>query len=189
MLAALNGIPIVSSSWIQRCLENHGVVEPDESLFIRSLPHSGPSGQDRGSSFGVAQLAASIRQNPTFKPLEGVSICLCGSLAPNKRADLLALLPAAGAKNLSNPSALVAQLKKKEPHRRFVLLICGNQAKLTAAVETQVRENSADGNVIVVNSMWLFDSIGAGQHQGAAAYCPEGSATIKQLWQLTSASE
>jgi len=185
MLSALAGIPMVSSVWIQLCLDSQSIVEPDSSLYIRSLPHSGPRGEDRGCGFGVAQLAADIRQNLLFVPLQDVFVYLCGSLPQNKKGDMLQLLSRAGCTLLSHSSALIAQLKKSSHPQKVVLLECGPHAKLTPAVEALVREN-ATKNVMVVDNQWLFDSIGAGYAREATDYEPLGGCSMmKELWKLT----
>lgn len=146
MLACIDGIPIVSTSWIGHCLHQKAVVVPEANMFIRTLPTKtfiGPV-----SEFGVAYQAARIghaQQNSSFLPLRRVTVAYMIGFEQASRdtPDFCSLLRRAGVNDVVlNPSMALSRLKEfvaqaetsielstKSDCMEYYAIVCNNDTK------------------------------------------------------------
>lgn len=192
MQALLAGIPLVSPSWILRCLEQKKVVVPESSMYIRTLPTK--IANSDSYKFGVAFLAAAVDYSSDFSsiyaPLRNVNVYLNGFSCQNE-SSFGALLRQAGADEvivskhtaLSKLKALSNNCKPKSSSTKMVILCNDSNVKISESLELQVRKQRS--KVIVVNAQWMFDSVSCGVAlDPAAPYTPKDP-KAKELWELT----
>ena len=184
MQATLAGIPMVSTAWVQQCLSSKSVAPPLPEQFVRSLPCFSADG-----SFGVARLASQVHRDPSYRILTGCSVHLCGSIPRPKEADILLLLKVSGATVLTHAASVVAHLNKTVQTRSGPLvLICGNGVKLSASLDTKLREtmrSTRDPSVWIVQSHWVFDCIATGHVLQPDKYEPvDGGQQARELWSM-----
>jgi hypothetical protein len=198
MRAAINGVPIVSSEWIQACGQQNEIVVPTSSMFIRSLPTKTDELEKNGAAlFGVASLAADYQRasSPGKKmlPLANSFVHLCGPFSPKKRSDIQLLAKEAGAKVLASPSDAISKLKTLTAtgsNDSQVIWLCDdsslNAVPITMEQEakTVLQGHDSKGSLLVVNSSWLFDTITCGSTVPPHAFEPF-SPRAKELWKLT----
>lgn len=183
MRASLHGIPIVSPEWIQTCAEKNAFVFPTSEMISRSLPAKTDAIISNGeSNFGIARMVAQLAKKAPL-PLEHHSIFFCGAFAANRRKDLQLLARDAGAKVLSNASAVSAKFGKGR-----VVLLCHDAATgtiipapLAKEADTALKTNAH--SVLVVNAQWIFESITCAKPLPTNAF-PPVNAKAKELWQL-----
>jgi hypothetical protein len=205
MRAAINGVPIVSSEWIQACAgQSNEVVVPTSSMFIRSLPTKTDVLEKNGAAlFGVASLAADYHRSPNnnnakkiMVPLANCFVHLCGPFSPKKRSDIQVLAKEAGAKMLSSPSDAISKLKTLTAGGNYdsskVIWLCDDSSShaVPVAMEQEAKtvlqghDDRSKGSLLVVNSSWLFDTITCGSTVPPHAFEPS-SPRAKELWKLT----
>lgn len=200
MRAALAGIPIVDSSWIKACKEQKKVTAPKSELFVRSLPTKTADLNQVGARFGVAALAARVRQMKlegismpnAAHPLKGVLVFLCGSFKLPKKADIQVLLRESGCTIIPSSATAIARLSTftNEISTAIVLLCddetsndhCGISIGMAKATAEAIEKRK--GCVIVVNTQWLFDCISCCDKLLPDFYPPH-STMAKGLWEKT----
>ena len=114
MWACVDGIPIVSTSWIGHCLQRKSVTVPEENMFVRTLPTKTLIGSI--SEFGVAYQAALIGYaSASSLPLRQVNVaCMVGfDSTSNDINNFSSLLRRAGVNEVVlNPSVALTRLKE-----------------------------------------------------------------------------
>lgn len=184
MRATLAGVPIVSSTWLSS-LDDEFVL-PSSSAFIRSLPLK--SHGVTGADFGVARTAAGmLRFGKNTGVLVGYSIYICGgSLSRQSEIDTSVLIRESGAELLSNPLSATKSIQADDNEECVVLLTNDTiDSGITPALDEAIRSNP--GQVLVVTSQWLFDSISCGfPVPDIEAYKPPNP-QAQDLWEMTKA--
>jgi hypothetical protein len=171
MYASLYGIPIVSSAWINQCLQQKQISVPEVTLFVRTLPTKTNIGPI--SDFGVAYQAARIghaqqqqqRSPMSYLPLRQVKIVYMVGFETksNDATNFTALLRRAGVGEVTvNPSIALSRLKdfltdgkgvienqaKSSTAERYVVL-CNDDA--SKATPNQKKMSLSDSFVRVVH--------------------------------------
>ena len=178
MQASLLGIPLVSSTWINDCLEKKTVLPPESTMFIRSLP---TKRTDAKAHYGVAFLAASGREAHAVFP--GVSVYLCGFSQKNATV-FRGLLHDAGVEDvIVSKQTAIARVRSLQAPTTLVLLCDTNASdSISEALDEAVRKQHE--NIAVVNSPWLVDSVSCGFALDPSEYPPK-KGKAKALWALT----
>jgi hypothetical protein len=146
MLACLEGIPIVSTSWIGHCLQRKGVVVPEKNMFVRTLPTKTFIGSL--SEFGVAYQAARIghvQRHSWFLPLRRVKTAYMVGFEQTSHdtTNFCSLLSRAGVNDVVlNASMALSRLKEfvaqsaasidqstKSEFIEYYVIICNDGAK------------------------------------------------------------
>ena len=193
MRAILAGVPIVSPSWISSCLEAGKVISPCPEQYIRTVPVK-TSDPLVNANLGVALLAARMHQG-TSQLLSNVRVLLCGQFVSSegspRKADIQALLRESGATVFTSEGAAMNKLKKVgDNDASKILLLCdecpnNNRCGISTGLAKEVKAalERDDTGVLVVNSMWLFDSISCGQMVPTQPFKPRSSRAL-DLWKL-----
>lgn len=192
MQACLNGIPIVSPSWIDLCLLKEKIVLPDANMYVRTLPTKTTIANSASSEFGVAFLAAaadfSKDYSSTYAPMRNLNVYLVGFSCSNE-TSFGSLLRQAGANevivNKQTALSKVKDLRNADDAAKLVIMCNDTNVSITDALEREVRNHHT--KVIVVNSQWLVDSISCGVALNPAEPYRPQSAKAKELWELTKA--
>ena len=146
MLACIDGIPIVSTSWIGQCLQRKNVVVPEKHMFVRTLPTKTSIGSI--SEFGVAYQAARTghaQRRPSLLPLRRVKIAYMVGFDQTSQdaTNFCSLLRRAGVNDVVlNPSMASSRLKEfvaqaetsidvstKSEFLEYYAIICNDGAK------------------------------------------------------------
>jgi hypothetical protein len=203
MSCSLYGIPMVSSAWIQECLQEKKIILPKSLMYIRSLPTKSniPS-----SSFGVAFRATSMYTSNLQEPhthksggklLQSVGTAFLVGFSNKDETNFSSLLRQAGVSEVVvNKHAALSKLKaicKKEAAtqkqnktkqsalvNRFVFLCSDTQnVSLSESFVSTVREYYCIPRTIpqlriaCVSIQWLFDSISCGAQLEADMAAPD----------------
>jgi hypothetical protein len=211
MRAALNGVPIMTLSWVTACLEKKELLAPEFSHIVHTLPSKNEElmiikdDMDSVSArFGVVKLASS--KHPSLKKTKTMMdkhfALTCGqfkSPGSPKKADIELLLKESGANLSSSASDFIKTLKNemKQKHQRshvgnasvgFILICDDSSSDSTCGIpkemETVLESTLAEVSVFVVTSSWLFDSISCGSLLSRDQYEPL-SPMGKSLWRKT----
>lgn len=193
MQACLEGIPLVVPAWIEKCIKNsYQFVEPDSTMYVRSLPtKSNTSNPD----FGVAKMAVAFYNCDSLcesdelrcQPLRSCFVYLCGFSCKNE-GDFSALARQAGAKEIiTKPHCALTKLKAMQgsDSSKFVVLCNDSNAIISDSFEKEIRNASNVNEILVVNSLWLFDSISCAEALPATSFKPNSNKQVKELWKLT----
>jgi hypothetical protein len=148
MSACLNGIPIVSTSWIGHCLQQKNMTIPQESMFVRTLPTKTLIGSI--SDFGVAYQAARIGHaqrhlSTSPRPLGRVKVAYMVGFnnSSNDTNNFCSLLRLAGVNEVVlNPSVASSRLKEFATHNgmsidlsrnsranEYYVVVCSDEAQ------------------------------------------------------------
>jgi hypothetical protein len=118
-------------------------------------------------------------------PLENHFTFFCGAFEANHRKDLQLLAREAGAKVLTNTSAVMKKLGKAK-----VILVCHDipttGAMIPPSLLEAVRKSLAThskNNTLVVNSQWIFESVTCAKAMPPDAFAP-ANVKARELWQL-----
>lgn len=193
MRAILAGVPIVSPSWISSCLEAGKVISPSPEQYIRTVPVKSTDPLV-DANLGVSLLAARMHEGNS-QLLSNVRVLLCGQFASSegspRKTDIQALLRESGANVLTSEGGAMNKLKKvgDDDASKIVLLCdecpnnnrCGISTGLAKEVKAALERD--DNGVLIVNSMWLFDSISCGQMAPPQPFKPR-SARARDLWEM-----
>jgi hypothetical protein len=184
MRASMAGIPIVSPAWIQACTEQNAAVVPSEGMVAHSLPAKTDSvSTSQDSDFGVARMAIQVAQKaPPL--LHQHSVFFCGDFTSRHRRDLQLLAREAGAKVLTNVSAV-----SPKPGKSKVVLVCHDtptgtviSTSLIKQVENALAEEPS--SVLVVNPQWIFESITCAKALQVDTFAPINP-KAKTLWECS----
>ena len=209
MRASLAAVPILSPEWLLYCIEHNSIKEPEEHMYIQTLPTkedmymksiTDNSIRNKTARGGVFAIAAQYmkegegKTNTCFHLFENIYVYLCGDgwkKSNAKTKDVHLLLKEGGANILTSASVVTKTLTNGlKPGSTFVLLCDGSisatnssfPANLKQAVENTVNDDK--DSALIVNSKWLFDCISCAEILGAKQYQPE-STIVKTLWQGT----
>lgn len=190
MQASINGIPIVSPSWIDKCVVMKKLVLPEPGMYIRSLPTKTKIDRSPCANFGVAFLAAAKDYSASFRsgytPFRNLDVFLCGFSCKNETTFSILLREGSAKDVLTNKQAALSKIKAlaKEPKSAKMVIICNDSnVVFSSALEREVRNHAS--RVIVVSSQWLVDTVSCGVPlDPSAAYKPQG-AKAQELWELT----
>lgn len=194
MQACLDGVPIVSASWLEACRKaSNQFVLPDSSMYVRSLPTK--SNVASNAEFGVAKLAVTWARSrekgsmldARYTPFQGVYIYLCGFSCKHE-SEFSALARHGGAKEvITKPLSALAKLKamQSSENSKYVVLCNDTNSLISDALEKEIRSNHATKDIMVVNSFWLFDSISCAEPLPPTSFKPHGCKVAKELWKMT----
>ena len=189
MYACLDGIPIVSTSWIGHCLQRKRVTVPLKNMFVRTLPTKTLIGSI--SEFGVAHQAARVGQAQhhsltSYQPLCPVKIAYVVGFdsTSDDTSNFGSLLRRAGVNEVVvSPSVALSRLKafaaaKCNSEIEYYVIVCndGKERKNTTMspisdalfreINNFEKQGPTPSNVksrlMVVNVQWLFDSVTCG---------------------------
>jgi hypothetical protein len=191
MQATLWGIPIVSSRWIDECVDAKSVKIPSSLHFVRSLPTKHT--QHLVSDYGIAYTAWRLQQDADFQLLPHYMVYLCKPYSERKEADIASLVKASGAEMILHASKALTKAKKMDSNnnnnnasKMVVLSDDTEHDGISDALKEQIYQNPQ--YFLVVNSQWLFDSISNGKTLAAIEVYMPLSSGGRELWEVTIAS-
>ena len=200
MMAALQGIPLVSPDWLKTCYLQKKIVVPEK--FLRTIPTKNAVIKSSGDALcGVSRLAMakSTQKNLLF---DNMFVCLCGSYKGDTKTSLESLLEAGGAKIFSTSDDVEGKMQElvgtsKRISDRIVV-VCGNSGRgassgisLATPVKRQLRDllksqqqqehDSKRAQNIVVDSQWVIESVTCAKAMAPNLFEPS---ILKDLWKL-----
>jgi hypothetical protein len=193
MQASLEGIPMISLSWIEACAkDDNQFVVPTPSMYVRSLPTKCSSSN---AEFGVAKMAASFEHHSEmglaaelrYAPLGNVYLYLCGFSCKNE-SDFATLARQAGVKEvITKPTSALSKLKamKTAGKTRFVVMCNDSNVSISDAFVNERRSSHTKKDVMVVNSQWLCDSVSCAESLPPTSFKPQGCKIATELWNIT----